>query len=69
MKPELPAPLTKIAASREIFIAFNFLGIPAEKFEELRQQAGGIYELHAEVAEFLNGGISSLIKSSNTFLN
>lgn len=47
--------MSKVQMSLEIFQGFEFLGIPAEKFLELKKEHGGTMQsLHNWVAEQLS---------------
>jgi len=44
---------SKIQKAREIFLAFEFIGIPAESFQKMKQEHGGLDGLYNHVANQL----------------
>jgi hypothetical protein len=47
--------MTTVKMIAEIFEAMQFLGIPSEKFEVLKNQYGSTVKLHAALGEMLSG--------------
>ena len=47
--------MSKIKMSKEIMDGMKFLGIPSEKFSELKEEKGGTKQLHDYIASELSG--------------
>jgi hypothetical protein len=45
----------KFKICREIILGLSFLGIPSERFSELKKEHGGLVELHIFVEKQISG--------------
>jgi hypothetical protein len=52
-QPTTANQISKISTALEIIQAMRFLGISTDKFRNMRIQAGGLQELHSQMAEQL----------------
>lgn len=47
--------MRKILIAKEVILGMIFLNIPTEKFSELKEKHGGLYNLHSFIEKQISG--------------